>query len=756
MLRVSGCLHSIRFPGSVAKSYLQTLDATFASTRHVIRTVFPTFRRGFTNRGLCCKASKKAPAPSPKSFFQSLLSGSTTTSGTKSQQIRHFQTLRTAWQNALRTHRTRNGHSQLCQSSVAVICPLLTTLGVGGLCWQKGVRSADCKAKDGRNRLVGSQKEEENGGKEPPFPWKRLWGLLWKDMWYLLLAVLSAIGAAAVNIQVPIMLGEVVNVVSKFTAGAIGNFVDEMRKPALKLVVVYILQGFLTFSYITLLSTVGENLAVRLRQQLFSAYLKQDITFFDTHKTGELMDRLTSDIQDFKSSFKLCISQGLKATTQTIGCVTSLLLISPKLSSVMLLIIPLVIAGGTILGSMLRKFSREAQDQVARSTAVADEAIGNIRTVRAFAMEDKETELYSQELVMSSHLNIKLGVGIGAFQGLANMFLNGIVLGSMFAGGMLISLGELSAGDLMSFLAATQMIERSLAQMSVLFGTMVRGVSAGARVFEYIDTEPSVQLRGGRTIPFHSMLSSIHFNDVAFSYPTRPGQAVLHDFNLTVPGGKVVALVGLSGGGKSTVAALLERFYDVTHGAITIDDIDIRQLDPSWLRGRAIGFINQEPILFATSVMENIRYGRPDATDQEVIEAARLANAHVFITGFPEGYHTVLGERGVTVSGGQKQRIAIARALIKNPSILILDEATSALDAESERLVQEALDRVTKGRTTIVIAHRLSTIRDADIIAVVSHGKIVELGDHNSLRKKKGLYWELIKQQEMEEELDSS
>ncbi|KAK7476898.1 hypothetical protein BaRGS_00031837 [Batillaria attramentaria] len=633
-----------------------------------------------------------------------------------------------------------------------VLCPVLAAVGTGVVWWGRGAHVAQCKAKTSRNRLAGNSKKDD--GPEPRLPWGQLWRLLMRDFWYLLAAVVSAVAAAALNIQIPILLGEVTNVVSKFTTDSAGNFLEDMKKPAVMLLATYGLQGLLTFCYITLLSAVGENLALRLRNELFQAYLKQDIKFFDTHKTGELVDRLTSDVQDFKSSFKLCVSQGLKATTQTIGCVASLLVISPKLSGVMLVIIPTVIAGGSLLGGVLRKLSREAQEQVAKATAVADEALGNVRTVRAFAMEDKENQLFQQELELSRRMNMKLGIGIGAFQGVANVFLNSIILGSMFAGGWLISLGELNAGDLMSFLVATQMIERSLAQMSILFGTMVRGASAGARVFEYINMEPAVQLSGGKTIPYHALLGSIQFKDVTFSYPTRPEQIVLRDFSLQIPGGRVVALVGLSGGGKSTVAALLERFYDVSHGSIAIDGIDIRDLDPSWLRGHAIGFINQEPVLFATTVMENIRYGRPDATDQEVMEAAKLANAHMFITGFPEGYHTVLGERGVTVSGGQKQRIAIARALIKNPSILILDEATSALDAESERLVQEALDRVSKGRTVVVIAHRLSTIRDAHTIAVVSHGKIVEIGDHNSLRKKRGLYWELIKQQEIEEELD--
>lgn len=623
--------------------------------------------------------------------------------------------------------------------------------------WLRGKNVASCKDEVEKNRLVGSESgEAQNEGEEPPFPWQQLFQLLMEDIWYLVLAVLSAVGAAVVNIQAPLVLGDLTNVVSKYTADIGGNFLEEIKEPVWKLLKLYGLQGLFTFCYITLLSAMGENLAVNLKTKLFNSYMQQDIAFFDSHKTGELMDRLTSDVQDFKSSFKLCVSQGLKAVTQTIGCVTSLILISPKLSGVMLIILPTIIGGGTILGGALRTFSRKAQDQVARSSAVADEAISNIRTVRAFAMESKENELYSQELRKTRYLNMKLGLGIGAFQGMTNIFLNMVVLGSMFAGGWLISLGELSAGDLMSFLVATQTIQRSLAQMSVLFGTMVRGMSAGARVFEFINMKPSVDLDTGKCIPFHSLVGEIEFKNVGFSYPTRPGQVVLHDFSLKIPGGGMVAIVGLSGGGKSTVAALLERFYDVTHGSIVLDGVDIRDLNPSWLRGHAIGYINQEPVLFATSVMENIRYGRPDASDQEVMEAAQLANADTFIRTFPEGYQTILGERGVTVSGGQKQRIAIARALVKNPSILVLDEATSALDAESERVVQEALDKVGKGRTVLVIAHRLSTIRDADVIAVVSHGKIVEMGNHKTLTKKKSLYWELIKKQEIEEELETS
>ncbi|XP_048100085.1 mitochondrial potassium channel ATP-binding subunit [Alosa alosa] len=587
--------------------------------------------------------------------------------------------------------------------------------------------------------------------KAPEFHWAVLWEFVRPQFLALIGAVILAFAAALLNIQIPLMLGGLVNVVARHMREHAGNYIRDIRGPAFKLLALYCLQGALTSGYIILLSKVGERVAADMRKTLFASLLRQDVAFFDANKTGHIVNRLTADIQEFKSSFKLVISQGLRSITQTVGCFVSLYVISPKLTGLTVVVLPCLVGAGAIIGSFLRRLSRKAQEQVSKATEVADEALGNVRTVRAFAMEDRELQLYSVEVDKSCEMNEALGFGIAVFQGLSNVVLNCIVLGTIFAGGSLMAGDEMSAGDLMSFLVASQTVQRSLASISILFGQMVRGVSAGARVFEYMSLEPTIPLTGGGRIPTESLIGRVDFMNINFYYPTRPAHHILKNLNLTLPPSKTVAIVGESGGGKSTVAALLERFYDPASGVIMLDGLDIKTLDPSWLRGKVIGFINQEPVLFGASVMENIRFGKPEASDAEVITAAKQANAHGFITGFPDGYNTVVGERGVTLSGGQKQRIAIARALIKNPRILVLDEATSALDAESERVVQEALDRATTGRTVLIIAHRLSTIKGADLICVMNNGHIVEAGSHLELLSKGGLYADLIRRQRSEE-----
>ncbi|XP_051819395.1 mitochondrial potassium channel ATP-binding subunit [Antechinus flavipes] len=624
-----------------------------------------------------------------------------------------------------------------------------SSLWVGGLLLSPIIWSKGCHF-----YLVGRCEMEElppveckSQPQEPCFNWSIFWCFLRPHLLALGTAIVLALGSALVNVQIPLLLGQLVEIVGKYTQDHLGNFMMEARSLGLHLLTLYTVQGVLTFGYLVLLSRLGERIAKDIRKQLFGCLLRQDIGFFDTKKTGQLVARLTADVQEFKSSFKLVISQGLRSCTQMAGCLVSLSVLSPRLTVILLMVTPVLVGAGSLLGALLRKLSRQAQEQISKATGVADEALGNVRTVRAFAMEPREEQHYGEELEKSCELSEKLGRGIAIFQGLSNIALNCMVLGTLFIGGSLVAGQELSGGDLMSFLVASQTVQRSMANLSVLFGQVVRGLSAGARVFEYMAVIPEIPLEGGYCIPHTELQGAVSFHNVCFSYPSRPGFPVLKNFNLKLPPGKIVALVGLSGGGKSTVAALLERFYDPTEGTVCLDGQDLRSLDPSWLRGEVIGFISQEPVLFGTTIMENIRLGKLDASDEEVYAAAQEANAHNFICSFPEGYDTVVGERGVALSGGQKQRLAIARALIKQPKVLILDEATSALDGESERVVQEALDRASSGRTVLVIAHRLSTVRAAHQIVVMSKGCIKEIGTHSDLMRRGGLYADLVRSQ---------
>ncbi|XP_062955302.1 mitochondrial potassium channel ATP-binding subunit isoform X1 [Cynocephalus volans] len=588
------------------------------------------------------------------------------------------------------------------------------------------------------------------------FNWELFWQFLRPHLLVLGVAIVLALGAALVNVQIPLLLGQLVEIVAKYTRDHVGSFMTESRSLGTHLLILYGIQGLLTFGYLVLLSHVGERMAMDMRRALFSSLLRQDIAFFDAKRTGQLVSRLTTDVQEFKSSFKLVISQGLRSCTQVAGCLVSLSMLSPRLTLLLMVATPALMGVGTLMGSGLRKLSRQCQEQIARATGVADEALGNVRTVRAFAMEQREEERYGAELEACCCKAEELGRGIALFQGLSNIAFNCMVLGTLFIGGSLVAGQQLTGGDLMSFLVASQTVQRSMANLSILFGQVVRGLSAGTRVFEYMAQSPCIPLSGGCYIPREHLRGSITFQDVCFSYPCRPGFEVLKDFTLTLPPGKIVALVGQSGGGKTTVASLLERFYDPTAGVVMLDGRDLRTLDLSWLRGQVVGFISQEPVLFGTTIMENIRFGKLEASDEEVYAAAREANAHEFITSFPEGYNTVVGERGTTLSGGQKQRLAIARALIKQPTVLILDEATSALDAESERIVQEALDRASAGRTVLVIAHRLSTVRGADHIVVMANGRVWEAGTHEELLRKGGLYAELIRRQALDAPLMSA
>ena len=493
-----------------------------------------------------------------------------------------------------------------------------------------------------------------------------------------------------------------------------------------------------------LFTVAGERVVARLRTDLYAAILRQDIAFFDHTRTGELTNRLASDTAVLQNTVTVNVSMALRFGAGAVGGVAMLFWMSPMLSAVALAVVPVVAIGAALYGRVIRRLSRQVQDALAVSTEIAEETLAGVRTVRSFAREPAEIGRYEAAVDRSYRLAAKRALALGSFHGLMGFAGYGAIALVVWYGGRLVTEGRMTVGDLTAFLLYTLMVAMALGTLSSLWGDFMRAAGASQRVFQLLDQTAELEGSGGTRRS--SVDGKVEWRMVGFTYPERPDMPVLTDVQLTIEPGEVVALVGPSGSGKSTMATLLARFYDPQAGSIVVDGTDLRDLEPRAWREH-IGTVAQEPILFATTIAENIRYGRPDATDEAVRAAARAANAEAFVDAFPEGFETLVGERGVRLSGGQKQRIAIARAVLKDPAILVLDEATSALDAESEHLVQEALDRLMDGRTTLVIAHRLSTVRDADRVVVLDQGRIAEQGSHEALLANDGLYRKLVERQ---------
>jgi ATP-binding cassette subfamily B protein len=487
----------------------------------------------------------------------------------------------------------------------------------------------------------------------------------------------------------------------------------------------------------------GEKTVKRLREKLFGQILGQNITFFDGQKTGELLGRLSSDTAVLQNALSVNISMLVRALVQALGGVMMLFITSTKLTIFILLIIPPLGFLSAKFGKKVKAISKRSQDALAGSSGVAEEGLSGVRTVKAFAQEDFEKERYHKRLETSFALSKEKIKEVARFTNLVSLVGLSAIVFIVWYGGSLVIRSEMSVGTLTSFLLYVITVAFSVGMLGSLWTDFMSAFGASERIFELLEKQTE-DLENGKA---RITKGQIEFKDVHFSYPSRVEFPILKGVSFAIAPHETVAVVGPSGAGKSTLAQLLMRFYEPLSGSIVIDEEDSKIYSLKGLR-QSIGLVAQEPVLVSESLYENIRYGRPEASTEEIVEAAKKAFAHDFIMSFPLGYSTLVGERGVQLSGGQKQRVAIARALLKNPRILILDEATSSLDAESEHLVQKALEEQIGKRATLIIAHRLSTVKRADKILVLEDGKIVQAGTHDELFKQEnGLYHKLVERQ---------
>jgi len=570
----------------------------------------------------------------------------------------------------------------------------------------------------------------------------------------LLLAVVAMGVASFTGMALPVFTGELVGAVTTDKGFSdeckqTPTELAECRRQRLTFVLLvmgcaFAVSGLSLALSFWLFRLAGERLVSRLRQRLFTSYLQQDIAFFDEQTTGELMNRLASDCTTLQDTLTRTLGEGMHNLIQTAVGLVLMSIASPLLTLITLGAVPLIGVFALLYGLFVQRISERYQAALASASEVAQETLSSIRTVRSFAMEEAEQRRYGLSVRRSFALGSRKAAAFGAFIGLVASTAQFALVVVLWYGCNRVIDGDLDFGQLTSFLLVALYTVAGLGGFFELFSAVMSALGSSRRIFELLDTLPTLPLEGGSTLS--AVRGELCLEAVAFAYPSRPDVVVLKALSISVAPGQALALCGQSGGGKSTVIALLERWYDPTEGRITIDGVPLASLDASWWR-RQVALVAQEPVLFNCSVLDNLRYARKEASAAQAEQAALTANAHAFISSFSEGYETVVGERGVKLSGGQKQRIAIARALIAEPKVLLLDEATSALDAESEALVQQAIDQLMVGRTAVVVAHRLSTIRRADCICVIEGGLVAEAGTHDELMRRKGSYARLGRRQ---------
>jgi ATP-binding cassette subfamily B protein len=562
------------------------------------------------------------------------------------------------------------------------------------------------------------------------------------------LAGLFLLLAAMATLVFPLALRSLID--GGVSAQSKGSQLLALREHFVELFGVAVALGLFSAGRYYMVSWLGERVTADLRNAVYAHVLEQSPEFFETNQTGEVLSRLTTDTTLVQTVVGSSLSVGLRNVVMGAGAMAMLIWTNPYVMTQVLGILVIVVLPSVWWGRRVRKLSRASQDRVADSSAIAAEVLNAIPVIQSYTAEAREAQRFDTSTTNAFATAVRRTKARAFLIAFIIIATSAALLWGLYQGTQAVLAGTITAGHLGQTVVYVIMLAGSVGVLSEVYGDLLRAAGATERLMELLDAaSPVVSPLQPKALPSVDGGSRVEFEAITFNYPSRPLTPALRDFKLSVAAGETVALVGPSGAGKSTVFQLLLRYYDPAQGTIRLDGVPTRELSLHDLRGR-IGIVPQDAVIFSSSALENIRYGRPGASDEEVIDAARAAFAHEFITALPEGYGSFLGERGVRLSGGQRQRIAIARAMLKNPPLLLLDEATSALDAESERMVQAALESAMRGRTTLVIAHRLATVQKADRIIVMDHGRIVEQGTHETLVAASGIYARLAALQFME------